>query len=264
MRMNTIRVENVWFRYPGTKNYILESLSLKKNNAGSIGLIGTNGCGKSTLLKLIAGILSPSKGSITLKGMSIDKIKKNNQIIYIPENARLFLVGPTPQIDLNRIIKESKRVYELFERYELNDLANEKIYHLSEGQRRLIAIFIAFQTSGSLLLLDEPTIGLDVKSRELLFHLLEQAKRQGKLVFIATNDSRIFPKMDELIVIQERILFRRGSPKEILFNLEDSTELIPNQIPRLIHSLEKQLGRNLPRCITSEELNRILKEGRLI
>ncbi|MFX0086678.1 MAG: AAA family ATPase, partial [Candidatus Hodarchaeota archaeon] len=191
-------------------------------------------------------------------------IRKTNEIIYIPENARLFLVGPTPHIDLNRIIKDSRQVDELFERYKLKALADKKIYDMSEGQRRIIAIFIAFQVPSSLVLLDEPTIGLDVKGRELLFHLIEQAKQKGRFVFIASNDSRTFPKMDELIVIRDRILFQRGSPKKILFNLEDSTELIPNQIPRLIHSLEKQLGRNLPHCLTSKELNNLLKEGRLI
>jgi ABC-type multidrug transport system ATPase subunit len=262
--MNTILVENTWYRYPGTKSYVLESFSLKKDNAGTIGLLGINGCGKSTLLKLLGGILSPSKGKITLNRISIAENRKKNKIIYIPENARLFLIGPTPHIDLNRIMKDSKQVDELFERYQLKTLANKKIYNLSEGQRRIIAIFIAFQIPSSILLLDEPTIGLDVRGRELLFHLLEQAKKQGKIVFIATNDSRTFARMDELIVIRDGILFQRGSPKEILFNLEESTELIPNQIPRLINTLELQLGRNLPHCLTSKELNSTIKEGRFI
>jgi hypothetical protein len=68
--------------------------------------------------------------------------------------------------------------------------------------------------------------------------------------------------MDQLVVIQDGKVHQEGSPEKVLFDLEDSTDLIPNQIPRLINSLEGTLGRKLPHCITSEDLNRELKEGR--
>ncbi len=260
--MNSVCVEDLFFGYPGTKNYILKSFSLTKDISGTIGLLGTNGCGKSTLVKLLAGILQPSKGKIILNGRSIKENRKESSIIYIPENIRLFLIGPTPRLDLNRIINNQDQVNEIFKKYQLEHLADKKIYHLSEGQRRLIAIMIAFHAPSSLILLDEPTIGFDSKSRNLLFRLLDTAKKSGKIIVIATNDSRVFPRMDELVVIQNGKVHQEGSPEKVLFDLEKNTDLIPNQIPRLINSLEIVLGRKLPRCITSEDMNRELKEWR--
>ena len=260
----SICVEDVWFRYSGTKNYILEEFSFKKIEPGTIGILGTNGCGKSTFLKLIGGIYSPSLGKIRMNEKKLNERKKTERIIYVPENARLFLIGPTPKKDLNRIIQDPNQVDKLLDEHQFTHLANKKLYNLSEGQRRLVAIFNAFQIPSSIIILDEPTIGLDAKGRELLFYLFEQAKRQGKIVFVASNDPRIFPKLGELVIIRNGRLFQRGLPKDILYNLEESSELIPNQIPRLIRSLELQLERKLPRCLTAAELNLNLKNGRFL
>ncbi|PWI47726.1 hypothetical protein CEE45_10110 [Candidatus Heimdallarchaeota archaeon B3_Heim] len=261
--MVTVSVEDLWFRYSGSKGYILKSFTLKKGTPSTIGLLGINGCGKTTLLKLLGGILSPSKGNIRINSELREGIREPNRIIYIPENARLFLVGPTLRKDLNRVVTDLELVNLLIEKYKLGFLADKKIYNLSEGQRRLSALFIAFQIPSKLVLLDEPTIGLDRKGRQLLFHLLEVAKEQGKIVFVSTNDSRIFPKLDELVVIRDGLLFQRGSPKHVLFMLEDNSELIPNQIPRLIRSLEVQLKQKLPHCLTPEEMNHVIEEWRV-
>ncbi len=260
--MFTISINDLSFRYPGTKKYILKSFSWETDEPRTIGLLGTNGCGKTTLLRLLTGSLTPTQGSILYNNQDIKKFKRRINIVYVPENARLFLIGPTPRKDLNRIIKEQKNVEVLFRQYNFANLADKKLYHLSEGQRRLLAIFIAFQLPSKLLLLDEPTIGLDTKGRELLFHLLDQAKHQGKLVLVSSNDSRIFPKLEELVVIRDGSLFLQGSPREVLYELEKSTELIPNQIVRLISWFEEETGQKIPHCLTSEEFNQFLQNRR--
>ena len=104
-------------------------------------------------------------------------------------------------------------------------------------------------------------MGLDSRGRRLLFHLLEKAKELEKIVFVSTNDSRIFSQMDELIVIRHGTLFTNGPPKEVLFELERNTELIPNQIIRLITALEDELKKNLPHLLTTEEFNQFLVHG---
>ncbi len=182
--MFTICMEDLWFRYPGTKKYILESFFWKRDTPGTIGLIGTNGCGKTTLLKLITGSLSPTKGNLWIENDKKRNTIRKEDVVYVPENAKLFLVGPSPRKDLKRIIKEQCHVDMLLEQYKFSTLADKKLYHLSEGQRRLFALFFAFQVPSCLILLDEPTIGLDSSGRRLLFHLLEQAKHQGKMVIV--------------------------------------------------------------------------------
>lgn len=258
--MLTISIKNLAFHYPGTKKYILKSFNWEKERSGTTGLLGTNGCGKTTLLRLMTGSLKPTQGSILYKNEDKKKIAIKANVVYVPENARLFLVGPTPRKDLNRVIKQEGHVDELLRQYNFADLADKKLYHLSEGQRRLIVIFIAFQVPSKLLLLDEPTIGLDTRGRELLFHLLDQAKHQGKIVLVSTNDTRVFPRLDELIVIRNGSLFLQGTPIEVLYELERSSELIPNQIVRLITSLEKEIGRKIPHCLTTKEFNQVLYE----
>lgn len=261
--MLSIHLENIWFRYPYTENYVIKSFSWKKDTPGTIGLLGTNGSGKTTILKIIAGILSPTNGNIVIEHKHTKKVKLKDEVVFVPENARLFLVGPTPRKDLNRILKEDSQVNELLERYGFNPLAEKKLYHLSEGQRRIIALFIAFQVPSRIILLDEPTVGLDSKGRQLLFHLLEKAKKEGKMTFISTNDSRVFPQMDELVVIRNGSLYANGSPIEILFELEKNTDLIPNQIVRLITAIETKIGKELPHILTTEELNQLIAGGRL-
>jgi ABC-2 type transport system ATP-binding protein len=263
MNVVIINVKNLWFRYSRSTDYILKSFTFQKKDSTTIGLLGVNGCGKTTLLKLLAGIISPSKGEIRIIPSEKNNRKISKRILYIPENARLFLIGPTLRKDLNRVISDQKSVNQLLEDYDLTFIADKKLYNLSEGQRRLSAIFVAFQIPSKLILLDEPTIGLDQKGRQLLFNLFKEAKKQQKIVFVSTNDSRIFPNLDELIVIRNGILFQRGSPKDVLYRLEEETELIPNQIPRLIISLERQLNQKLPHCLNPSEMNDFIEEWRI-
>ena len=152
-----------------------------------IAIRGPRQSGKTTLLKLIAGIVAPSKGNILIDSKEIKKRKLKDKVVFVPENARLFLVGPTLRKDLNRIIKEEEQTNGLIDQYGFNDLADKKLYHLSEGQRRLSAIFNAFQVPSQFILLDEPTVGLDSRGRLLLFHLFEKAKDKGKVVFVSSN-----------------------------------------------------------------------------
>ncbi|MFX0090885.1 MAG: ATP-binding cassette domain-containing protein [Candidatus Hodarchaeota archaeon] len=161
-----ISLEDLWFRYTGAKSFVLKSFTWKREEAGIIGLLGTNGCGKTTLLKLIAGTLRPTRGIIQINQKRVKGIKYTQKFVtYVPENAKLFLIGPTPRKDLSRIINNQETVNDLFNQYGFQEMVDKKLYHLSEGQRRLIAYFIAFQMPNKLLLFDEPTIGKQSYSR---------------------------------------------------------------------------------------------------
>jgi len=254
-----VQFEDIWFRFPGSKNNILSSINWNIDMNGSIGILGTNGSGKTTFLKLIAGILSVSRGIIRIDDKIIKSTKNaKKKVIYVPENAKLFLIGPTPRKDLYRIIHDKNHADSLIDTFNFNKIADKKLYHLSEGQRRLFAIFSAFQTSSRIILLDEPTIALDSNGRNTLFELLRYAKSEKKLVLIATNDPRIYPITDELIVIHEGHLRLQGKPYEVLYRLEEETDLVPNQIVSLINSVEREKGIKIPHCISVKELNKIL------
>ncbi|MFW9991141.1 MAG: ATP-binding cassette domain-containing protein [Candidatus Odinarchaeota archaeon] len=261
--MVTISLDDIWFRYQGAEDYILESFNWYFDGMRSIGLLGSNGSGKTTLLKILAGLLTPERGCMKINNKEVKGVKTTKKMVsYVPENAKLFLVGPTPRADLLRILKDKSTVDEIITEFKIDKLADSKLYHLSEGQRRVIAIINAFHLSRDLFLLDEPTIGLDAPSRSLLLELTEKAVQEGKLVILSTNDPRLFPRLDQLLVLNNNKICLQGSPVEVLFQLEKETGLLPNQIVRLIQSLEQETGKRLPRFTTAGEINRALQKGR--
>ena len=248
--------QNIGFRYSSGDQFIIENLNWTVQSSQIVGLIGTNGAGKSTLFKLILGILSSEKGKILINQTEITGMKSTKELIsFVPENAKLFLVGPTPRKDLVRILRNQTTVDKLLIKSELDHLADKKLYHLSEGQRRLFAIFNAFHLKRKILLFDEPTIGLDESGRSLFLQLLAKARQEDKLVIVASNDTRLFPYADELAVLQNGSIFLHGTPHDVLYKLETQTKLMPNQIVRLIQNLESNLNRSLPHCITVDEFN---------
>lgn len=255
-----IRCENLSFRYSKRSEFVIEDVSFTIPTGQVVGLMGINGSGKSTLFKLISGILRPTSGLIYILDKKIKSAKKiSKDLVFVPENAKLFLVGPTPLKDLERIWNDSDRARKFYTELGLNSLMNRKLYHLSEGQRRLFALINSFQLNNKIILLDEPTIALDRNGRQLLKAFLKQAKSDGKIVLIASNDPRLYPFFDRMIVLKDHKILFDDTPEHILYTIEDKTELIPNQIVRLIQQYEKKWNTKIPHFITVEEFNNYLR-----
>ncbi|MBY9001729.1 MAG: ATP-binding cassette domain-containing protein [Candidatus Heimdallarchaeota archaeon] len=256
-----LKIRDLSFKYTRSAESILQNINISTSGNKTIGLMGINGSGKSTLIKLISRINRPQEGGVYLRDKRIKSIRKaKNDIALVPENAKLFLIGPTPLKDLTKIIGVQIKAEQIYMDLGLVELMNKKLYHLSEGERRLIAIINSFYLNDQVIMIDEPTIGLDKKGREILAHLLEKAKEKNKIVIIASNDPRIIPKLDRLIIIEDHKICLDGSPREVLYDLEEQTELLPNQVVRFIQALEKKLGISLPHFIDTDELNEYLKE----
>ncbi|MFX0184811.1 MAG: ATP-binding cassette domain-containing protein [Candidatus Hodarchaeota archaeon] len=256
--MVEVVVKDVWFKYPGSKDFVLQSFNWINKKPQAIGLLGINGCGKTTFVKLLAGILRPTRGEIRINGNLVKNVNSTKNIVgFVPENAKLFLVGPTMRKDLLRIVKDENLVESTLNQYKFTSLADKKLYHLSEGQRRLFAIFSSFQLPKKILFFDEPTIGLDTKGRELFSHLIQKSTDEGKMILISTNDPRILPNLDHLLVIKGGTSFMEGPPNEVLYRLENETELVPNQIVRLITSLRKKYE-NFPPIVSVKEFNEVI------
>ncbi|MHA1910055.1 MAG: ATP-binding cassette domain-containing protein, partial [Candidatus Kariarchaeaceae archaeon] len=233
------KLSNVSFSYSKRKR-ILEQVNWDAKKGTIIGLMGSNGTGKTTLLKIIAGLLRPKEGEVFFEKKVIKGIKNTKgKVNLVPENAKLFLIGPTPREDIEKVI-EAQEVVKLFKKYQIDHLLDKKLYHLSEGQRRLIALICAFQFSQKVILLDEPTIGLDAKGRGLLFNLLRKAKEEEKIVIVSSNDPRVFPEVDEIIVLENKRIILKGEPRKVLYQLEKKSKLVPNQIVRFIQELQEK------------------------
>ncbi len=257
---HVLKCENLSFKYNKRTPLILDDISLTLQKGQIIGLTGINGSGKSTLFKLISGILKPNTGEVSIFDNKIKSVRSaSKSIILIPENAKLFLIGPTPRIDLERELKDADGVQAVFEEMKLTALMDKKLYHLSEGERRLIALINSFQFESDIVLLDEPTIALDKNGRDILLKLLSEAKNNGKTVIIASNDPRIFPHLDRMVVLRDNKIFMEDTPRKVLYSLENQTDLIPNQTVRFIQALEKKFQYELPHLLTPSELNEYLR-----
>jgi len=177
----------------------LEDVSLSLSKGKSYALIGPNGSGKTTLIKCILGIVRPSAGKIEFNGKNIanewryrESIGYMPQIGHYPENMR---IGELVDM-MKNIRKEVKHVdEELLEAFKLFKIFDKKMHTLSGGTRQKVSASLAFLFHAPVLILDEPTAGLDPISVEILKEKILLERRKGKLMIIS---SHILSDLDEL------------------------------------------------------------------
>lgn len=256
--MTHITCENLSFRYQNSTYPVLENCNINITAGQIIGLIGLNGSGKSTFLKLLSGILSPGKGKVYFDDQRVKNVKiAKNYVTLLPENAKLFLIGPTVLKEFLHFYSSEEEILALLKSYHLEPLLHRKIYDVSEGQRRLIAILSALAQHKEIFFLDEPTIGLDSTGRKILFDLITSIKKRNGIIIIATNDTRILPNVDKIIGLKEGHIVIDDIPSNVLPTLQDTIGIVPNQISRLISDLHNK-SINLPQIIKPDGLNNYL------
>ncbi len=177
----------------------LDQVSLELNSGKSYALIGPNGSGKTTLIKGILGLVLPTSGNIYFDGKSIyrdwkyrEKIGYMPQIGRYPENMRIGQL-----IDMMKNIRQDKPKIdeELIDAFKLYKIYDKRIHALSGGTRQKVSASLAFMFHAPVLILDEPTAGLDPVSVELLKEKIIHEKRMGKLLIIT---SHILSDLDEI------------------------------------------------------------------
>lgn len=180
-----IELQNVTFAYPGTARPVFEDLSYQLFPGKHIGLIGPNGCGKSTLLHLIMGLLHPQAGKIMVFGKEVRKEKDfvdvRQKVGLLFQNADDQLFCPTVLEDvafgpLNQGRKPADAILiarETMDRLGLKGYEERVVYKLSGGEKKLVALATVLAMQPQVLLLDEPTAGLDEQTRHRLIHVLK-------------------------------------------------------------------------------------------
>ena len=179
----------------------LNDISVTCNRGQSISLIGPNGSGKTTFIKCILGMVVPDSGFITFNRQNIAKDwRYREQIGYMPQ------IGRYPDnmtvIQLFRMMKDIRKNLhndideELLEAFELNKISNKRMRTLSGGTRQKVSASLAFLFSPKVLILDEPTAGLDPVSSEILKDKIRKEKTAGKLILIT---SHILSDLDDIV-----------------------------------------------------------------
>ena len=179
---------------------VLNNINLSFTKGECIALIGPNGCGKTTLIKSILGMVIPSKGDILFNEKSILKeFKYREQIGYMPQIGRYpdyMTVGQI--IEMIKKIRNSDQVLDedLVKAFELEKIVDKQMRTLSGGTTQKVSATLAFLFNPEVLILDEPTAGLDPLASEILKEKIIKEKEKGKLILIT---SHLLSELDDLI-----------------------------------------------------------------
>ncbi len=173
------------FKYPGMSKYVLSNVSFSVRRGEVLLIRGPSGSGKTTLLKLIASRRSGSSYEVSVNG----------KVLYIPDNPLLYFSEPTP-------IEEVRGRYEVLKLFGVDCVAKSPIMRLSTGERRRVAIASALVRGADLILLDEPTVGLDPRSKYFVLESIVKARSRGTSFVIASHDDDILSICDEVITLE--------------------------------------------------------------
>lgn len=185
-------VRDVDFAY--ADRLVLKHINLDIARGSTLGLVGPNGGGKTTLIRLVVGLLTPTRGAILLDGLSVaDACRQANAIGYLPQKADLNTRMP---LSLRQLLllcagdhADSKYVDYLLSSVGLLDLARDPISTLSGGQLQRLLIARALARRPSILVLDEPTTGIDATSRQQFVNLVRTLRRDLNLtVLLSSHD----------------------------------------------------------------------------
>lgn len=179
---------------------VLQQVNLELKRGECVALIGPNGCGKTTLIKSILGMVLPDQGHILFNGLPIKNQHAYRESIgYMPQIGRYpdnMTIGKTIEM-IQEIRGENQPAdEELYEAFQIKSLENKKMGTLSGGTTQKVSATLAFMFQPDVLILDEPTAGLDPLASELLKEKIIKEKEKGKLILIT---SHLLSELDDLI-----------------------------------------------------------------
>ena len=229
-----IEIKNLTFSYSRKSAPVLYDFSIGINRGKVTGLLGRNGAGKSTLLYLIAGLLTPSEGEILFNGINTrDRNPETLQDIFIvPEEFEL------PSISLMEYAKYNAPLYPRFsfddltkylEMFDMDSSIN--LGALSMGQKKKVYMAFALATNTSLLLMDEPTNGLDIPSKSQFRKFIASGMNDDRNIIISTHQVRdIDQLLDHIILINDNEILLNHDTNEItdkfIFKTTDDPQVI--------------------------------------
>ncbi|MDY8135643.1 ABC transporter ATP-binding protein [Aquimarina sp. 2201CG5-10] len=201
-----IAIENLQFNYPKSKT-ILNNISLDLTPGNIYGLFGKNGEGKSTLLKIMSGLLYPKTGFCRFLNHDISKRAATclQDIFIIPEDFELPGLKISTYEQINSVFYPTfskDQFYQLLKEFNLS--SNEKISTLSFGQKKKVLIAFGIATNTKLLLMDEPTNGLDIPSKSQFRKIMAATVDQGKCIVISTHQVRDLHSLINHVIILDQ------------------------------------------------------------
>jgi zinc transport system ATP-binding protein len=217
-----IKLENVTYRY--NSDLVLEDISFKADEADLLGIIGPNGAGKTTLFSLILGLLEGYQGKITVFG---EDIRNNRKVLkkigYIPQKNIIdkgFPATVEEIVSLGVFERKTKdKIISAIKTVGLLEQKHKRIGELSGGQQQRILIAKALVNEPQLLILDEPTTGIDLETQNKFYALLRKLNSENKItIILASHDLDAINKLANKIACVNRKMSFHGDAREFFGN----------------------------------------------
>jgi cobalt/nickel transport system ATP-binding protein len=232
------------FSYPDTPD-VLNDIAIEVMPGERVGLIGPNGAGKTTLFLVICGVLKPNEGEISLLGEPVAFGKFNPRAALVFQNPDDQLFCPTVKEDVafgpqNMGLPKEEveaRVKEALATVGASRFADRPVHHLSEGEKRIVSIASVLAMRPELVMYDEPSANLDIRSRRRLIRLLQSS---AETILVASHDLELVLEVcQRVILIDEGKIVADGDPRQIMgdeqlmeaHGQEKPHSLVPHQIP---------------------------------
>jgi energy-coupling factor transport system ATP-binding protein len=194
-----VELKDVWFKYEKNSSDIIKGLTLKIKKGELYGIVGGNGSGKTTVLNIIAGILTAYHGKVILLGQDRSAGRREQlrpQLAALPQNPQALFVKKTVELDLLEMLDGKKfseqqrrqKIDEVAELAEITDLLAMHPYDLSCGEQQRAALAKVLLTDPQIVLLDEPTKGLDSHFKIKLGQILKKMQREGVTILMVSHD----------------------------------------------------------------------------
>jgi len=220
-----VDLNHVSFGYGATP--VLEDVSLHLHAGQFAALVGPSGAGKTSLLKLILGTLRPTHGSLVIGGRAVDG-SPASQVAYVPQVETVdwnFPVTVEQVVLMGRVRKsgiwpwpsaeDRRRVADVLERLEIAPMAKRHIRDLSGGQQQRVFLARALIAEPTLLVLDEPTSGVDMRTAENVLHLLADLNRQGITILMTTHDLNAAAAHLPWVICLNCRVIAEGAPEDV-------------------------------------------------
>ena len=230
-----IEINDLVYMYPGEDTPALKGISLSVNRGEIFGLLGPNGAGKTTTLSILSTLLKPENGNVILSGLDVSTHSGlvRRAIGFVPQEIALY---PAFSIIENlkyfgrlcglrgRILKD--RVKECINTVDLENRNDSPVKHLSSGMKRRVNIAVALMNSPQVLLLDEPTVGVDTQTRKLIFEKLDHLRSSGMTMIYTTHYMEDAEQLcDRIIIIDNGECIAEGPPDKLIKDNQDCENL---------------------------------------
>lgn len=210
--MGLIELKNITFRYKGEEETVLSDFDMNVDTGEFVVVEGDNGSGKTTLFRILNGLSFPENGEYIFDGIKITKdyLKNNSNSKHFHKRIGYLFQNPDIMLFNARVYDEvafgprqmglsdpevDKRVRDCMELFEISGLSDKAPYHLSEGQKKRVALASVMVLNPDVLILDEPFAGLDKKTQSRLISFLEELMTAGKTIIVASHSEERFSEL---------------------------------------------------------------------